>query len=301
MNKALNEPLPLAGASRAMRTAARVLGTEAEALAHLSRNLPPDFDAVIDTIRAARGRVIVSGIGKSGPCGAQDRGDDGLDRNAGAVRPRGRGPAHGDLGMIAAGDVCLLISNSGETAELSDVVHHAKRFSIPLIGLSSEPGSTLMRAADLQLILPRWPEACAMGMVPTTSTTLALALGDALAVALMELRGFRPEDFGVFHPGGKLGAQLLRVGQLMHRGDAVPMVDRSTPMREVLLTMTSKGFGIAAIVGEGRLHGVITDGDLRRHIDRLMTSRAGGNRQPRAGDGDRGLPGPGGAGTDQPL
>lgn len=221
MNKALNEPLPLAGASRAMRTAARVLGTEAEALAHLSRNLPPDFDAVIDTIRAARGRVIVSGIGKSGHVGRKIAATM-ASTGTPALFVHAVEASHGDLGMIAAGDVCLLISNSGETAELSDVVHHAKRFSIPLIGLSSEPGSTLMRAADLQLILPRWPEACAMGMVPTTSTTLALALGDALAVALMELRGFRPEDFGVFHPGGKLGAQLLRVGQLMHRGMPCP-------------------------------------------------------------------------------
>jgi arabinose-5-phosphate isomerase len=184
--------------------------------------------------------------------------------------------SHGDLGMVTRDDVALVLSNSGETRELADIVAHTRRFSIPLIGVASRPGSTLLKAADVALELPQAPEACSVGLAPTTSTTLTMALGDALAVALMERRAFTPERFAEIHPGGKLGAQLVRVADLMATGAAVPLVDAQAPMPEALLEMTHKGYGIAGVTGaDGNLTGVITDGDLRRHMDGLLARRAG--------------------------
>jgi arabinose-5-phosphate isomerase len=177
--------------------------------------------------------------------------------------------------MVTGGDVCLLLSNSGETRELSDLIQYARRFGIPMIAITRVAGSTLARQADVALILPDAPEACAIGMAPTTSTTCALALGDALAVALMEERGFAADAFHVFHPGGKLGAQFLRVADIMHTGAALPVVSPATSMGETLIEMSGKGFGIAAVVEAGHLHGVITDGDLRRNLDGLMERAAG--------------------------
>jgi arabinose-5-phosphate isomerase len=191
--------------------------------------------------------------------------------------------SHGDLGMVMPGDLAILISNSGETAELRDIVAHVTRFSIPLIGISGKPGSTLMQAAEYRLTLPAAPEACALGMAPTTSTTLTLALGDALAVAVMERRGFLPEQFHTFHPGGKLGARLSKVAQLMHGIEALPLVDTERPMPETLVVMSEKGFGIAGVTEGDQLVGVISDGDLRRNMDHLMERRAGevATRSPR--------------------
>jgi len=258
----------------AIETARRVLGIEARALEQLADELPVDFDAALAAILACRGRVIVSGVGKSGHIG---------NKIAATLASTGT-PAsfvhateasHGDLGMVTEQDFCLLISNSGETAELRDIVAHTRRFSIPMAAISSNPDSTLMQAADYKLTLPKAPEACSIGMAPTTSTTLTLALGDALAVALMERRNFRPDDFRVFHPGGKLGAQMATVGQLMHTGDEVPIVAHDLPMQDVLITMTSKGFGTAAVCQDGRLMGVVSDGDLRRHMHHLMQKTAG--------------------------
>ena len=178
--------------------------------------------------------------------------------------------------MVTPQDLCILISNSGETAELRDLIHHTRRFSVPLVGISQNSASTLMKAADLRLTLPKVPEACRMGIVPTTSTTLTLALGDALAVALMEQRGFLPDQFRTFHPGGKLGAQLAQVHQLMHSKAETPLVAADTPMSETLIVMTEKGFGIACVVDEGgSLQGVISDGDLRRNMTHLMDRTAG--------------------------
>lgn len=257
-----------------IETARRVLRIEAAALEQMARELPDDFSAVVDAILQTTGRVIVSGVGKSGHIG---------NKIAATLASTGT-PAsfvhateasHGDLGMVTAADFCLLISNSGETAELRDIVAHTRRFSIPMAAISSKPDSTLMRAADYKLGLPNAPEACHIGMAPTTSTTLTLALGDALAVALMERRNFRPDDFRVFHPGGKLGAQMATVAQLMHSGDALPVVDANMPMQDALITMTAKGFGIAAVCRDGRLTGVISDGDLRRHMHHLMEKQAG--------------------------
>ncbi|QPM90949.1 KpsF/GutQ family sugar-phosphate isomerase [Pseudooceanicola algae] len=268
------EPLDNSLPSETMLATARgVLQTEADALAHLAANLPPDFAAAVRRILTAKGRVIVSGIGKSGHIGrkiAATLASTGTP--AQFVHPAEA--SHGDLGMVTPADICLLISNSGETTELRDLVYHAQRFSIPLIGISSRDGSTLMQAADYRLTLPNLPEACSIGMAPTTSTTLTLGLGDALAVALMEERHFLPEDFRIYHPGGKLGAQMTRVGDLMHKGADLPVLETDSGMNDVLLTMTARGFGIAGLTRDGLLAGVITDGDLRRNMDGLMQRTA---------------------------
>ena len=254
--------------------AVRVISIEADALHQMAGDLPKDFADVVEAILQIKGRVIVSGVGKSGHIG---------NKIAATLASTGT-PAsfvhateasHGDLGMVTAADFCLLISNSGETSELRDIVAHTRRFGIPMAAISSKPDSTLMQAADYKLMLTGAPEACSIGLAPTTSTTLTLALGDALAVALMERRDFQAEDFRVFHPAGKLGVQIATVAQLMHRGDALPIVDYQTKMQDTLISMTSKGFGIAFVIKEDTLMGVITDGDLRRHMDRLMSATAG--------------------------
>ncbi len=178
--------------------------------------------------------------------------------------------------MITRDDVVLMLSNSGETRELADIIAYTRRFSIPLIGVASRPKSTLLRESDVAIVLTRAPEACPTGLAPTTSTTLTLALGDALAVALMERRGFTPEHFAAFHPGGTLGARLVRVAELMATGDDLPLVAETMPMSEAILIMTRKGFGVAGTLdGDGRLSGIITDGDLRRHMEQLFSRRAG--------------------------
>lgn len=258
-----------------LKVAKKVLKTEADALQKLTDDLPVDFSDLVEFILNLTGRVIVSGVGKSGHIGnkiAATLASTGTP----AYFVHATEASHGDLGMITDQDLCLLISNSGETIEMFDILTHARRFSIPVATMSSNCESTLVKAADFQLCLPVAEEACPIGMAPTTSTTMMLALGDALAIALMEAKGFNAENFKVFHPGGKLGAKLMTVGQLMHKNDTMPLVKTETSMKETLLTMSSKGFGIAAIVDEiGCLVGVITDGDLRRHIDDLMGRNAG--------------------------
>lgn len=260
--------------SAVMRTGCQVLKTEADALSTMAANLPPDFEAVVRLLSGLEGRVIISGIGKSGHI-ARKISATLASTGTPSYFVHGSEASHGDLGMITRHDVCLLISNSGETQEMRDILLHTRRFSIPLVGISSNPDSSLMQAADYRLTLPKLPEACPMGLAPTTSTTLTLALGDALAVAVMELRGFSSDDFQTFHPGGKLGAQLSRVADLMHGSDALPLVDTDTAMSDALITMTSKGFGIAAVIDHGKLIGVISDGDLRRNMEQLMEMSAG--------------------------
>jgi len=259
-----------------------VLFIEGEALLALRDALPSDFDAAVETLLSVRGRVIVSGMGKSGHVAAKIAATmASTGTPAQSVHP---GEAsHGDLGMITPQDAVILISNSGETRELADIIAHTRRFSIPLVAITKNPLSTLGQQADCLLALPEAPEACAIGMAPTTSTTCTMALGDAMAVALMRLRGFERENFLAFHPGGTLGAQLLRVSAVMHKGDELPVVHGDTPMGETLLEMTAKGFGVAAVLDGSRLAGVITDGDLRRNLDRLMECRAGevATRSPR--------------------
>ncbi|UFM66090.1 KpsF/GutQ family sugar-phosphate isomerase [Paracoccus sp. MA] len=253
-------------------TARRVIRTEAEGLALLAESLGDSFDRAVETVLAARGRVVVSGMGKSGHVGrkiAATLASTGTP--AQFVHPAEA--SHGDLGMVTQGDVALVLSNSGETPEIADIVAHTRRFQIPLIGVAGRPQSTLLRQADVALVLPAAPEACGTGIVPTTSTTMTMALGDALAVALMEHRQFTPEHFRTFHPGGKLGAKLSRVADLMH--EDMPLVPETAPMAEALLTISQKSFGVTGVTdAEGRLTGIITDGDLRRHMQGLLDHSA---------------------------
>ena len=255
-----------------LATGRRVIAREAAALTLLADALGPGFGAAVELILAARGRVIVSGMGKSGH----------IARKIAATFASTGTPAqfvhpaeasHGDLGMVMRGDVALLLSNSGETPELADLIAHTRRFDIALIGVAGREGSTLLRQADVAILLPPAAEACDQGIVPTTSTTMTLALGDALAIALMEHRHFTPDQFRVFHPGGKLGARLLTVRDLMH--SELPLVPGPTPMREALLSMSRQGFGVVGVTDDtGALAGVVTDGDLRRHMDGLLTLTA---------------------------
>ncbi len=254
--------------------ARRVIATEAEGLRQLAEGLNGDFDRAVETLLGATGRVVVSGMGKSGH----------IARKIAATLASTGTPAqfvhpaeasHGDLGMMAQGDVALVLSNSGETPELADLVAYTRRFGIPLIGVASRAGSTLLKQSDVALVLPQAEEACGSGIVPTTSTTMTLALGDALAVALMEHRKFTPAHFREFHPGGKLGARLSKVRDLMHSGDALPTVAADAPMSDTLLEISQKGFGVAGVTAaDGTLAGIITDGDLRRHMAGLLDHRA---------------------------
>lgn len=259
-----------------IESARAVLKTEQDALAVLSDSLGAPFIAALDMIMKATGRVVVTGMGKSGHVGnkiASTMASTG--QPAFFVHP---GEAsHGDLGMIQLDDVVIALSNSGETSELSDIIAFTRRHRIGLIALVGRPGSTLAEAADVALISPPSPEACPMGLAPTTSTTVMLALGDALAVCLLERKGFTAEDFGNFHPGGKLGQRLLKVADLMHAGDQMPLIGETAPMSEALLEMTAKRFGMVGITNEaGMLKGIITDGDLRRHMNKdLMDQKAG--------------------------
>jgi len=256
--------------SRAIATGRRVMAIEARALGLFAEQLGAAFADAVELMLSAKGRVIVSGMGKSGHVArkiASTMASTGTP--AQFVHPAEA--SHGDLGMITRDDVALVLSNSGETRELADIVAHTRRFTIPLIGVASRPGSMLLKAADIALELPAAPEACSVGLAPTTSTTLTLALGDALAVALMERRDFTLERFAEIHPGGRLGAQLVTVADLMATGDAIPLVPEDAAMPEALLVMTQKGYGVAGTTDkQGRLTGVITDGDLRRHMAGLL-------------------------------
>lgn len=261
-----------------LKTARQVVIDEARALDVLAESLNEDFAEAVQLILQATGRIIVSGIGKSGHIGhkiAATLASTGTP--AYFVHPAEA--SHGDLGMVSKGDVVLAISNSGEAPELANLLAFTRRFGIPLIGLSSRPESTLMKQADVHLLIPSLGEACGFGIVPSTSTTLTLAMGDALAIALMKFRNFQPEDFRAFHPGGKLGARLSTVRDLMHT--EMPLVPTGTPMSEALLVMSQKSFGVVGVTDEaGRLLGIVTDGDLRRHmhgllnltVDEVMTS-----------------------------
>ena len=255
-----------------LETGRRVIDIEARALDLLTAALDDSFAAAVEIILKARGRVIVSGMGKSGHVGRKIAATfASTGTPAQFVHPAEA--SHGDLGMVTPEDVALVLSNSGETPELADIIAHTRRFSIPLIGVASREGSTLLRQSDVAILLPRAEEACGTGVVPTTSTTMTLALGDALAVALMEHRQFTPEDFRTYHPGGKLGARLSRVADLMHRD--MPLVTLDTAMGDALLVISQKGFGVVGVTdAAGRLVGIITDGDLRRHMEGLLSRNA---------------------------
>jgi arabinose-5-phosphate isomerase len=250
-----------------------VLATEAAGLTALAAALDDGFAAAVALLGAASGRVVVSGMGKSGHV-ARKIAATLASTGTPALFVHPAEASHGDLGMIVAGDAVLALSNSGETPELADLVAHTRRFGIGLVAITAGPDSALAGAADVLLLLPRAAEACPMGLAPTTSTVMQMALGDALAVALLTRRGFSAAEFRRFHPGGRLGARLKRVRDLMHSGAAVPLAAPETPMHQALLVMTEKRFGCLGVVdADGRLVGVVTDGDLRRHMGPDLLAR----------------------------
>ena len=253
----------------------RVLELAARALARLAKELNGNFVKAVKILDRVKGKIVVTGMGKSGHVG---------NKIAATLASTGTlamfvHPAeasHGDLGMVTRDDAMLILSNSGETAELSDMLHFSRRYEIPMIAIVGRVNSTLAETADVALVMPDEPEAGTLGLAPTTSTTMSLALGDALAVALFERKGFSEDDFHVFHPGGKLGQKLVRVRDIMHSRQDLPVVEPETVMSETLLIMTSKRFGCVGVVGiGGKLLGIITDGDLRRNLTgELLTCKA---------------------------
>lgn len=275
---------PIAGGKRAdanvIESAVRTLCLEQEGLsalrAALDNGLGDPFAAAVMRLKAARGRVIVTGIGKSGHIG-QKVAATFASTGTPAFFVHPSEASHGDLGMITSDDVILALSWSGETVELKTVITYSRRFSVPLIAVTSNATSALGQQADVVLELPRAKEACPHGLAPTTSTTMQLALGDCLAIALLESKGFTAQDFKMFHPGGSLGASLKYVSDLMHKGDRLPLAHDDVSMSEALVIMTEKSFGCLGIVDpKGRLIGVVTDGDLRRHMGAtLLTARTG--------------------------
>lgn len=266
---------PISSAQHDLQSARDVLHKEAEALNRMAEQLDENFVKAVEILAQSRGRVIISGMGKSGHIGAKIAATlASTGTPAFFVHP---GEAsHGDLGMITRDDVVIAISHSGETRELSDLLAFCARFKVPLIAMVGRETSTLAQAADVVLLNRVTEEACPLNLAPTTSTTAMLALGDALAVSLMLHKGFRPEDFAQFHPGGKLGSRLLRVRQLMVTGSDVPLVDNRTLMSAVLLEMSSKALGLVGVTdADDKLIGMITDGDLRRHMNsNLLTKTA---------------------------
>lgn len=260
----------VASAERTIRLEAEALGLVRDALAG---PLGRDFAEAVDLMAQCPGRIIVTGMGKSGHIAAKVSATlASTGTPAQFVHPAEA--SHGDLGMITRSDVVLALSWSGETRELAPILAYAKRFAVKIIGVTSRAGSALGRAADVALVLPVGTEACPLGLAPTSSSVEQLAISDALAVALLERRGLTATDFHVFHPGGRLGARLQFVGDLMHNGEEVPLARCGTPVSEAILTMSAKGFGTIGVVDEaGALVGVITDGDLRRHLDDGLLSR----------------------------
>lgn len=259
-----------ASGDTAATSAARTLGLEAAGLAALTAAVEgpmrAPFAEAVRLLAAARGRVIVTGIGKSGHVG-QKIAATFASTGTPAFFVHPSEASHGDLGMVRPEDVVLAISWSGETVELKNIITYSRRFAVPLISITSRQESALGKASDVVLELPRAQEACPHGLAPTTSTTMQLALGDALAIALLEGKGFTAHDFKVFHPGGSLGAQLKFVADVMHKGDRLPLARDDEPMGAAIVTMTAKAFGCLGVVdAKGRLAGIITDGDLRRHM-----------------------------------
>lgn len=256
------------------KIATRVLHTEADAMVQMSNGLGADFCDAVTQLLTTKGRVITSGIGKSGHV-ARKIASTFSSTGTPSQYVHAGDASHGDLGMITDADCVLLISSSGETKELAAIVAHTRRFGIKLFSITQRRDSTLGQQSDIVLLLPDAPEACAIGMAPTTSTTCSLALGDALAVVMMKMRHFDKDNFRAFHPGGKLGAALIQVHEIMHTDARLPIVKPDTDMGETLIEMTSKGFGVAAVVEDGVLVGAVTDGDLRRNMDGLMAKTAG--------------------------
>lgn len=270
------DELSISSEEKDIEVGTRVLQHEAEALSTLALGLNTDFSRAVDTIDKMkgkrRGRLIVTGMGKSGH----------IARKIAATMASTGTPSyfvhpgeasHGDLGMVTEEDVVIALSNSGEAPELSDFIAYTRRFGIPLIAITSKKGSTLGKSADIVLELPPVGEACPNGMAPTTSTTLSLALGDALAIALLERMDLSPEQFNVFHPGGKLGKKLMRVSELMIPVDDLPLVTKGTKMSEAIIVMSEKNIGSVLVAENNELLGIITDGDLKRHMDGTLLDK----------------------------
>ena len=266
-----------AGADADLASAKRVLGIEAAAISDLAESLGEAFRRTLDIMAAVKGRVVVTGMGKSGHIGHKITATlSSTGTPALFVHPAEA--SHGDLGMITKDDAVFAMSNSGETTELADMVAYAKRFDIPVIAVTGAADSTLANAADVSLVLPKSGEACPMGLAPTTSTTMMLALGDAISVALLQRKGFSPDEFHVLHPGGKLGRRLIKVSDIMHDGDELPLIGAKTSMADALIEMTTKSFGCVGIAdAKGVLMGVITDGDLRRHMSPDLLGQVAGD------------------------
>jgi arabinose-5-phosphate isomerase len=266
----------------------RVIEIEAGGMIQAAQALDEGFVKALDMFTDVTGRIIVSGMGKSGHI---------ANKIAATLASTGT-PAffvhpgeasHGDLGMITREDAVLAISNSGDTVELADIIAHSRRFSIPLVAITGKKASALAEAADVVLVLPQGDEACPMGLAPTTSTTVTLALGDALAIALLERKSFTADQFQLLHPGGQLGRKLAKVTDIMHKGESMPIVAPGDVMADVLITITAKTFGVAGVVDrDGHLAGVITDGDLRRHMSPdLLDHDPGSNFRPAPSAGGR--------------
>lgn len=261
--------------------AVRTVELEVEGLKALGETLQAalaqPFCEAVARLQAARGRVIVTGMGKSGHVG-QKIAATFASTGTPAFFVHPSEASHGDLGMITKEDVILALSWSGETVELKNILTYSRRFAVPLIALTSRADSALGKLADVVLELPRTAEACPHGLAPTTSTTMQLALGDCLAIALLEAKGFTAHDFKVFHPGGSLGAQLKLVGDLMHRDERIPLAGEAEPMSQAIVTMTQKSFGCLGVVdAKGKLVGIITDGDLRRHMGKDLLNLTTGD------------------------
>lgn len=258
--------LPAEYKSSILTEASRVFAYEIEGLQALSGSLDGQFVRAIDILMHVKGRTILTGMGKSGHIAVKIGATlSSTGQTSLFVHPAEA--SHGDLGMITPQDAVIALSNSGETAELHNVVSYTRRFEIPLIGITSRPNSTLAKVCDVALILPEVTEACPMGLAPTTSTTMMLALGDAIAMCLLNLRNFSPNEFQTFHPGGNLGARLSRVRDYMHMGQSIPLIGHMTIMSDALIEMTQKGFGCVGVLDtQEQIIGIITDGDLRRHL-----------------------------------
>ncbi len=264
-------PMPIS--PEILDDARSIVRAEADAIVTLADSLDHPYIEAVDLLVECKGRVIVSGMGKSGH----------VARKIAATLASTGTPAHfvhpgeashGDLGMITEKDVVIALSFSGETEELANLISYTQRFNIPLIAITSKADSRLGKSADVTLLLPNVREACPHQLAPTTSTTMMLVLGDALALSALKAKGFQPEDFGRLHPGGSLGKKLKTVHDLMRSGDALPLVKAETLMSEVVVVMSAKGLGCAIVVGdEGKLQGIITDGDLRRHMSDTLLKR----------------------------
>lgn len=252
-----------------------VIEIEAQAIRVLADSLDQSFSDAVSLLLALRGRIVVTGMGKSGHI-ARKIAATLASTGTPALFVHPAEAAHGDLGMLVPGDALIMLSNSGNTTELKALIVHAALLDLPIIGISSRSKSTLMKVATIELLLPPAAEACPANIAPTTSTAMMLALGDALAMAVMRERGVSRDGFERLHPGGTIGLRLMRVAAVMHTDQEIPLVTPDTPMRDVIVTMTRLSFGIAGVIdADGALIGVITDGDLRRHVEALMTATAG--------------------------